>query len=330
MVRHLLYVLPASWSHFLSIVFLKLRAKWARPQHQKWASFSWNQIHFTNPLGTAGGLDKSGHLIKGWWTYGPGFVEVGTVTPKKQKSHAGVILRKHISKKALWNYMGFPNRGSSFVQKKLKSLPLPHFTPIFVSIGKNRDTSLETSSKDYTFLLKALNDYADVFVLNISSPNTAQLRRLFEHDFESFLTTVLKTRDQLRPRRPVLLKMSPDVSNSHFLHIIEMSEKLGIDGWIVCNATVKKDPLPFPSYGGVSGRPLDCRSKELLQLLVSFLGSRKHTKLIVSCGGVLTPADVLERLKMGADLVQVYSALVFESPYFFQQTGDFYLSQIKK
>lgn len=279
---------------------------------------------FQNPLGTSAGLDKSADNIKGWWTYGPGFLEIGTLTVQKQKSNPGPILKRDLKRKALWNHMGFPNAGCNYALSKLKQIK-SRSTPIFISIGKNRNTPLDKSSIDYQQLIEKLHPYADAFVINISSPNTKDLRKLFDSDFfEDFLNPIVSFCKKLKKNPPLLLKMSPDLSEDQFLNIIKMS-KDKVDGWVICNTTAKHN-CPFPAQGGVSGRPLAEKSKHFLTQTVQLLGADKQSKLIISSGGCMTAQDVFDRIQLGADLVQVYSALVFEGPQFFKKVHQAHFS----
>ena len=322
-------LLPSLWMHRLLPCFFYFRKLFFPIQKFHWSSFTWKNLKFNNPLGTAGGLDKSTDLTQGWWTYGPGFVEIGTITPQKQKPHKGMILKRNIQNQALWNYMGFPNKGVDFSLKRLKQLKRPYPTPLFASIGKNRSTPLSQAVEDYICLIKKLHKYVDAFVINISSPNTEKLRELFKPAyFENFLHSMISAQPPSSP--PLLLKLSPDLTDQEFLKVIEISNQQGIDGWVICNTTTQRNHLKFPIEGGVSGRPLAQKSKHLLKLLVQYLDQKKQTKLIISSGGVLSPEDVLERLKMGAHLVQVYSALVFYSPLFFEQVYQFSKNHSKK
>ena len=320
--------LPPLWSHHLSHQFLKRRGWFFKKKSFKWNPLYWNNLYFENPLGTAGGLDKSAENIKGWWSYGPGFLEIGTVTPLAQKRNSGVILKKNLNRQALWNYMGFPNKGADSTARFLKRIGKPYQTPLFISLGKNRSTPLEKADEDYHFLIKKLHHLADAFIINISSPNTKNLKLLFEKKFfENFLSSIMAVLKPLQPRPPLLLKISPDLSDDDFLRVISASAVLQVSGWVVCNSTSQREfqggRVSFPSYGGVSGRPLADRSKHLLKLLNSSLNrAERKGKLVVSCGGVLTPADVFERLRMGADLVQVYTALALQGPSFFEWTKN--------
>lgn len=320
--------LPPLWSHYLGQWLLKWRGFFFRKKKIRWSPFSWKNLYFDNPLGIAGGLDKSAENINGWWTYGPGFLEIGTITPEKQTANKGEILKRDIQNQALWNFMGFPNRGVDFVLEQLEKIKKPYFTPIFINIGKGRSTPIEKAVEDYQFLIKKLHAFASAFVLNISSPNTKELRKLFEtHLFESFLDSVFSEIKPLKKSIPILLKINPDLSDNDFLRVISVSEKKGVEGWVICNSTIEKGCLAFPSHGGVSGRPLAERSIHLLKLLIQFLGQRRKNKLIVSLGGVMTSEDVLKRLSLGADLVQVYATLTFSGPSFFKETEKIFKFQ---
>ena len=303
--------------HPLSSPILKLRGHFWKTKNFEWKPFEWLGLKFQNPLGTSAGLDKSADHIKGWWTYGPGFLEIGTLTVEKQKRNPSPVLKRDLKQRALWNSLGFPNAGCPHALSKLKQIK-SHDTPIFISIGKSRNTPLEKAFLDYQHLIEKLHSHADAFVLNISSPNTKGLRKLFDPVFfENFLNQTASFCKNLKPAPPLLLKISPDLTESQFLNILETS-KNKVHGWVICNTTTEQKDS-FPSYGGVSGKPLADKSKHLLKKTVQFLGANKQDKLIVSSGGCLTAQDVFERIQLGADLVQVYSALVFEGPSFFKK-----------
>lgn len=314
--------LPSHLTHFLLPYYFFFRKLFFKAHIYEWNSFRWKNLYFKNPLGIAGGLDKSASLVEAWWTYGPGFIEVGTLTPKKQKPNAGSILKKNNSQKALWNYMGFPNKGVEYACQKLKELKKPYFTPIFSSIGKNRSTSNENALGDYLFLMEKLHSDVDGFIINISSPNTQNLRDMFQADaLKNFIRPLVLKGASVS--KPVLLKLSPDLSEEEFLNVIKISDQEGIDGWVIGNSTLKRNfKNNFPKYGGVSGKPLSDTAQSFLKLLVEYLKERRNSKLIISCGGVLTSEDVYKRLEMGAHLVQVYSALVFNGLDFFEKTSQ--------
>lgn len=312
-------------SHGLSPLILQIFGSFRDYQTFTWKPFNWRSLEFTNPLGVAGGLDKNAHLVKHLWTLGVGFVEVGTITPKPQGPNPGKIIGRDNKQQALWNKMGFPNRGAKSAMRHLKALKSPHFTPIFVNVGKNRNTPNEKAHEDYLHVIDMLREYADVFVINISSPNTTDLRELLKpSNLKNFLTPVLNAKEKEGRTVPMLLKLSPDLAEDELYSALDVSYELGIDGWILTNTTTTRTlSLPFPKDGGVSGRPLYDISKKILEKSVKHLGDRRRDKLIVSVGGVLTPEDVCERLEMGANLVQTYSAVVFSGPFFFRDTFEY-------
>ena len=315
--------LPANWIHFLSPLALKIYSQLYSSQIKEWKSFRWRDLYFPNPLGTAGGVDKNALHIKDWWSLGAGFVEIGTLTPEAQKANPSKILDRNRKQLSLWNNMGFPNKGLEFVKKQLSFLSDQKPTPVFVNIGKNRKTPLSQSLEDYKQSLTALHSFADLFVINISSPNTKDLRELFsEKTLPSFLKSLKQIMSDLDSKKALILKISPDEQD--FLRIIHQSIEAGIDGWCVCNSTKQRSlPKIFPDHGGVSGKLLANSSLSLLKDLKKELTKNKiEDKLIISCGGVLTAQDVLERLQEGAHLVQAYSALVFEGPRFFQSVSE--------
>ena len=313
--------LPPNWSHRITPLALKIYSKiYSSSEPFLWKSFQWRGIHFPNPLGTSGGVDKNSLNIKDWWALGAGFCEVGTITPRPQGQNPGKVLDRDVKAKSLWNSLGFPNKGLEFALKRLKALPPlgKRSAPVFANIGKNRDTPLDRAYEDYQTCIKALSPYVEAFVINISSPNTKSLRELFSPDnLPSFLES-LKSANSLN--RPLILKISPDLEDQDFLRVIEQSLNVGVDGWCLCNSTARRDEgSPFPVRGGISGRPLKKQSLHLLKLLKACLKT-KTDHLIISTGGVLTPEEAMERLDLGAHLVQVYSALVFSGPGFFKTT----------
>ena len=311
--------LPAGWMHSLSPLVLKVYSRIKSAEPFKWKPLHWRQVYFPNPLGTAGGIDKNALHIKDWWSLGAGFLEIGTVTPELQQANPARILDRSLKYRSLWNNMGFPNRGLQFIKEKLSCLPEKRPSPIFINIGKNRQTPISEAFEDYKKSLSALHPFADAFVINISSPNTKDLRTIFnKKKLPYFLQSLKELMRGLNSKTPLILKISPDEID--FLRIIAQSIEAGIDGWCICNSTRERSVSNlFPEQGGVSGKLLANQSLSLLKELTKYLSDRRiEDKLVISCGGVLTAQDVLERLQEGADLVQVYSALVFEGPGFFQ------------
>ena len=318
--------LPSSFLHFVHPLALSFYTKIRSSQPHQWQSFNWRGLSFPNPLGTAGGLDKNASFIKNYWSLGAGFLEIGTVTPEPQSSNTGQILNRSLKHLSLWNNMGFPNKGLSYFQSQLEELfksqsDFP--TPLFINLGKNRKTPLESAVLDYQKGLLALNKYASAFVINISSPNTKSLREIFDTKrLSHFLKSLVQIRSGFNKNIPLILKLSPDEED--WLRVVEESLLAGIDGWCLTNST-RRRPVPnlFPAdRGGISGQLLAPFSIDLLKQLKAWLRKNKiEDKLVISCGGVLSPQDVFQRLDLGANLVQVYSALVFQGYSFFHSVS---------
>lgn len=287
----------------------------------EWRPFTWRGLQFPNRLGIAGGVDKDARNVEAWWSLGSGFVEVGTITPRPQSGNPPPVVDRDVSHRAIWNRLGFPSQGLEAAEKRLRQLKRPFPAPLFANVGKNATTPLAEAHKDYALLLERLKPWVDGFVINISSPNTKGLRDLLEPDrLREFLHSSLASLKGDRP--PILLKLSPDMKDDETARVLDLSIEAGIDGWIISNTSQSiREGLPFPDEGGVSGSPLAARSKQLLQHVIQLLGPRKKDRLLISVGGVLSAADVQERLDMGADLVQCYAALIFEGPRFFRQVA---------
>ena len=321
--------LPPKLAHDLSPLGLQALAAFRDVTVYDWSPREWRGLKFANPLGIAGGVDKDATEVEDWWRFGPGFIEIGTVTPKAQGANDGRIIDRDAKAEALWNRMGFPSQGVDRVRANLIDLPDQRPTPIFANIGKNRWTANEGAAADYAKCIDELAGHADAFVVNISSPNTTGLRDLLKpENLRPFLKTVLEARDRSAGKTPLLLKLSPDLEPQDLASGVRTGVELGVDGFIATNTTLAREQgLDFPKEGGVSGRPLASRSIDCLKSVISHLGQERRGKLVISAGGVMTPDDVFERLRMGADLVQVYTALVFHGPNFFRDVSRAALSR---
>ena len=284
----------------------------------EWSPLDWQGLHFPNRLGIAGGVDKDGLNVAAWSRLGAGLIEVGTITPEPQPGNAPPVVARDVANEALWNRLGFPSRGLENIKARLAKRARPYPTPLFANIGKNARTPLESAAGDYLTLLRGLEGLVDGFVINISSPNTKGLRELLRPErLRAFLEPLLKIKTA-----PILLKLSPDMAEDDQRQVLDISSELGIDGWVLTNTSMRlREGLSFPAEGGVSGRPLGELSKSFLKRTLDDLGERRRGKLIVSVGGVMSAADVVERLRLGADLVQVYSALIFEGPFFLRRVA---------
>lgn len=313
-------LLPPQWAHDLGPWALPLIASLCEKKDNTWNPKNWRGLEFRNPLGLAGGVDKSGDSLLAWQKLGVGFLEVGTITPLAQKPNPGKILDRNSSQKAVWNKMGFPNAGVEHLQKKLQKIKTQIKVPLFINIGKNRTTPNESASLDYILCLRALNASADAFVINISSPNTSDLRDLLrKENLKRFLQPIVDEKNRQPQKKPLLLKLSPDMEKDSLGEALETSLELDLDGWILTNTTLSRPQgVSFPKEGGLSGQPLKSLSLESLKWATEFLKSRKGDRLLISVGGIESAEDVTTRLQAGADLVQLYSALIFEGPRLFQ------------
>ncbi len=321
-------LLPPKLAHDLSPVALRIYSLFRHGPTPAWKPFVWKNIIFKNRLGLAGGVDKNAELLPVWSKIGCGFVEIGTVTPEEQKPNSGKILDRSLEDLALWNQMGFPSAGADDVYYNLQHQQENKLPPVFVNIGKNRATGNENAAADYILLLERFYNLADAFVINISSPNTSGLRELAKPaNLKNFLTPLLSARNSLKNHfgleKPVLLKLSPDLDDDAFKSIIDTCLDNSVDGFVLTNTTLARTTRKnFPLLGGVSGKPLQDLSKKALQIVSNHLGPGKQNKLLISVGGVMTAEDVFERIELGADLVEVYTALIFNGPQFFREVAQ--------
>ena len=232
-------------------------------------------------------------------------------------------MRRDIKTESVWNKMGFPSAGRDEAYYNLKKYKSESNLPVFVNVGKNRTTPNEDASSDYETLIEQFSDVADAFVINISSPNTTGLRDLAKPvAFESFLKPITQKHQSLNLKQPLLLKISPDLETADLKNILDVCLHRQLDGFIIANTTLDRTLTPFyPSEGGMSGKPLKEKSLHALYTAKNYLEQKNEKKCLISVGGVMTADDVFERIDKGADLVQVYSTLIFEGPGFFRKVA---------
>jgi dihydroorotate dehydrogenase len=274
-------------------------------------------LEFSSPFGIAAGFDKNAMAVKELGQLGFSHVEIGTVTRYPQSGNPKPRLFRLVKDQALINRMGFNNEGADQVASRLAKLRASgaKLPIIGVNIGKSKITELVDAVSDYEYSTKALAPVADYIAVNVSSPNTPGLRSLQDVDqLEPILEAV--SREALG--KPVLVKIAPDLEDSAVIEVAALVRKLGLAGVIATNTTVSREGLVAPmkhvdSYGagGLSGPVLAARAKEVLVLLRKELGPQFA---VISVGGVVSGEDVLERLKLGADLVQGYTGFVYQGP----------------
>lgn len=262
---------------------------------------------FGNPVGLAAGYDKNAQVIHAMAALGFGFLEVGTVTPMPQRGNQKPRIFRHSEERSLRNALGFNNSGGLAMAENLqKQAPYP--LPLGINIGKNKSTAAAEAFRDYERLVDQLAEFSSYLVINVSSPNTPGLR-----DMQRQETVVdLVRRCRQRTAKPVLVKLAPDLEDREAVDLSTASVEAGAAGIVVTNTTIDYSLLPgVEPRGGLSGRVLRQRSFEVLQLVGRHLAG--HCRLI-SVGGVESAADVYSRIKAGASLVQLYTAMVFEGP----------------
>ncbi len=270
-------------------------------------------LKFENRFGMAAGFDKNARLVTALHALGFGHVEIGTVTPRPQPGNPKPRMFRLTKHDALINRMGFNNDGADVVAVRLAELRKRKNLPVIgVNIGKNKDTPAELAYRDYELATKTLAPYADYLVVNVSSPNTPGLRDLQQ---VAALRLILTATLDNSLGKPVLLKLSPDLADSDLFEILDLVKELGLAGVIAANTTVSRnlegDANVLSEAGGLSGPILRNRSVEMLKLTRSRLDK---SFCVISVGGVVTRADVAERLALGADLVQGYTGFVYQGP----------------
>ncbi|UOB18002.1 quinone-dependent dihydroorotate dehydrogenase [Abyssalbus ytuae] len=273
-------------------------------------------LKFKNPVGLAAGFDKDARLFTELSNYGFGFIEIGTLTPKPQPGNPKKRLFRLKEDNGIINRMGFNNGGVEEAVQRLKS---NKGVLIGGNIGKNKVTPNEKAVDDYEICFRTLFDYVDYFVVNVSSPNTPNLREL--QDKEP-LTKLLASLQQLNKEmsasenrlKPVLLKIAPDLTDEQLMDIIEIVKDTKIDGVIATNTTIARDGLKSANKtetGGLSGKPVTNRSTEVIR----FLAEKSNKAFpIIGVGGIHSAADAIEKLEAGADLVQLYTGFIYEGP----------------
>jgi dihydroorotate dehydrogenase len=269
-------------------------------------------LKFKNPVGLAAGFDKDASLYKELSNFGFGFIEIGTLTPKGQEGNPKKRLFRLKEDKAIINRMGFNNKGVIQAVEKLKE---NNGVLIGGNIGKNKLTPNEDASLDYEICFDVLYDYVDYFVVNVSSPNTPNLRELQEKEPLTKLLQTLQNQNLAKPKqKPILLKIAPDLTDTQLLDIIAIVTETKIAGVIATNTTLSREGLTSDNKietGGMSGAPLKNRSTEVIRFL-----SEKSNKAfpIIGVGGINSAEDAIEKLEAGASLIQIYTGFIYEGP----------------
>lgn len=284
-------------------------------------------LKFKNPVGLAAGFDKDAKLYQELSNFGFGFIEIGTLTPVGQEGNPKKRLFRLKEDSAIINRMGFNNGG---VEEAVKRLKKNKGVLIGGNIGKNKLTPNEKATQDYEICFEALFNYVDYFVVNVSSPNTPNLRELQDKEPLTALLQTLQNKNLAKPKpKPILLKIAPDLTDSQLLDIIDIVNETQIAGVIATNTTLSREGLQSKNKtetGGLSGKPLTKRSTEVIQFL-----SEKSNKAfpIIGVGGIHSAADALEKLEAGASLVQLYTGFIYEGPQLVKDINSAILKNLK-
>ncbi len=280
-------------------------------------------LTFPNPVGLAAGFDKDGKYIKPMSKLGFGFIEIGTVTPRPQVGNPQPRMFRLSKDQALINRMGFNNDGVDALVDRLKTFNKEGLI-IGGNIGKNKDTPNENAVDDYKICFEKLHPYVDYFVVNVSSPNTPNLRALQERGpLTEILSSLVTLNNAKNTPRPILLKIAPDLTDTQIEEIIEVIEETKLHGIIATNTTISREGLQESSErvatignGGLSGAPLTTRATEVIQLISKKSGGKLP---IIGVGGINSPQDALDKINAGASLVQIYTGFIYQGPTFIKQ-----------
>ncbi|MCF6169068.1 quinone-dependent dihydroorotate dehydrogenase [Lutibacter sp.] len=288
-------------------------------------------LTFKNPIGLAAGFDKNAILYNELANFGFGFIEIGTVTPKAQEGNPKKRLFRLKADKAIINRMGFNNNGVLAAVKNLKKNKGK--TIIGGNIGKNTATLPNNYTEDYLTCFKELHPFVDYFVLNISCPNVNSHAKLNDKDYLIELITVVQQENRkFKQQKPILLKIAPDLNTTQLDEIIELVAKTKIDGVIASNTSVHRENLKIKEselekigHGGLSGKPINNRSTEVIKYL-----AEKSNKAfpIIGVGGIHSAEDALEKINAGADLIQIFTGFIYEGPSLVKQINKAILAQV--
>ena len=328
-------MLPAETAHYFSmnclralcsIAFIrKLITKAFKPQGT--TDYSLFNIQFPNRVGLGAGFDKNAKYLRELETLGFGFVEIGTVTPRPQAGNDKPRLYRLPKDKALINRMGFNNDGVEVIVERLKKWRSNNSkykiqnSKLIIggNIGKNKVTPNEEAWKDYEICFRALHPYVDFFVVNVSSPNTPGLRELQEKESLRKILTHLQALDKTFPQqKPILLKIAPDLTLEQIDDVIDLAKEISLDGLVATNTTISREGLTTDQSqltnigaGGLSGKPVRKKSTELIQTIHQ---KTSGTIPIIGSGGIFDDADAIEKLHVGASLVEVWTGFIYEGP----------------
>ena len=314
LVRPLLALMDSEKAHSRAILGLKVTSftflgRWIlrilyRPKNLNSKCMGFD---FSNPLGLAAGMDKKAEAMSGWENLGFGFIEVGGVTEHEQSGNPKPRMFRSTKHKALVNRMGFNNPGSEKMATYLAKTKSPSI-PLLLNVGKSKITSLEDAHLDYATTVQRCEPYVDGFVINVSSPNTPNLRELQK---DEDLARIIEAVQVHSGEKPVLIKIAPDLEDMQIRSIVDTARGLGCAGIVATNTTIERpdeDGIMIET-GGLSGKPLRSRSTKVIRLIADHTDGQWP---IIGVGGISSADDAWEKIINGASLVQIYSAMVFQ------------------
>ena len=338
LVRPLLFSFDPEWVHYFTLNALRLLNKipfssWLFRKIYSYQNSSLEKelfgIKFKNPVGLAAGFDKNGKYIKEMSNLGFGFIEIGTITPKPQPGNPKKRLFRVQNDLAIINRLGINNDGNILCAERLKK----NNSDVVIggNIGKNTTTSNEKADTDYIQNFKILHQYVDYFVLNVSCPNVSNFTKLQDVEFLKKLIPQLKKINSTKPKKkPILIKISPDLNQDQLDETIDLILSENLDGIIATNTTTSRNNLKTSKSkiekignGGLSGEPLKNKSTEVIR----YISKKTNGNLpIIGVGGIMNPKDALDKIKAGADLIQLYTGFIYEGPSIVKKINQ-YLSK---
>lgn len=342
-IQPLLFLLQPETIHHLLIRFLKLAFAIPGVKALTRSRFHIQEpalerdflgLRFSNPVGLAAGFDKNAEVFREFSTFGFSFIEVGTVTPLGQPGNPKPRSFRLRADRGLINRMGFNNHGAVQAAKNL-AVKRPKGLILGGNLGKNTSTPNEDAVADYESVFRALYSGVDYFVINVSCPNITDLHKLQDQDsLEAILSRIIEIREGMETRKPVLLKISPDLNQKQLDETLEIMKRLGIDGIVATNTTVSRkglktsqDKVAAIANGGMSGAPITQRSLEV----VRYVNKKTDGNLpIIAVGGIMSVQDALNMLDAGATLIQLYTGFIYEGPGLVRKINKAILKREKK
>lgn len=329
LIRAIFFLFPPEAVHYFSMNCLRFICSFSLTRQLVKKIFdpgsqpvNFTGIPFLHPIGLAAGFDKNALYLRELECLGFGHVEIGTVTPLGQEGNPKPRLFRLKKDKALINRMGFNNEGVKIVVERLRNWKTTRKDSAMViggNIGKNKVTPNEDAWKDYEICFRALHPYVDYFVVNVSSPNTPGLRELQEKEsLRKILTHLQLININMDIQRPLLLKIAPDLNTEQLSDVVSLAMEIKLDGLVISNTTISREGLTTSKQtldhigaGGLSGKPVQQRSTEILR----YIAAQTQGKIpLIASGGVFTGSDALEKMEAGAGLVQVWTGFIYEGP----------------